>query len=350
MVNLRLTKGPLPRDQNLQILSEYNRLTSARIPIEEFEHWVQRGPAGPAWHAILETDENMIVGHTSLIPLQTGYGPAGLIPAKSEYSFVKKEFRSAKIRGYEKGRIKFLVLVDELFKHCQAEGWGPYFVSTREANHALSRRVGCKTAEFSLWECMLIRKPLRAARETPNLAWSKRAALFAVGVGQKIPWGLGLLAANGAGAIRNVPIADASVELSRDRLSLFEDLDSLRWRYFEDQYVRLGFPEATQDYVIVKRGAADRYVRVVQWKLSTTKFLGSLIGQLMRQAKEDDALGVRWAVYESTPFADEIVKAVRRRGFLCAQRVRTLMLHSKSPEFLEPGNWNVNDSLVSFDP
>ena len=350
MVNLRLTRGPLSREHNLQILKEYNRLTAARIPIEEFEHWVQRGPAGPAWHAILETDEGVIVGHTSLIPLKTAYGTDGLIPAKSEYSFVKEEFRSTKIRGHEKGRIKFLVLVDELFKHCQDEGWGPYFVSTREANHALSRRVGCKTTEFPLWECMLIRKPLSAARETPNLDTKKRAALFAVGLGQQIPWRLGLLTANGAGEIRKIPVASKPVELTTNRLSLFEDLESLRWRYFEEQYTRFSFEDAPTDFAIAKRGSADRFVRVVQWKLSSARFAGSLIGGLMREAEKDNALGVRWAVYEGDPIASDIVKAMRRRGFLCARRVRTLMLHSKAPEFLEASNWNVNDSLVSFDP
>lgn len=350
MVNLRLAKGPLPRDQNEQILKEYNRLTKARIPIHEFEHWVQRGPAGPAWHAILETDEGLIVGHTSLIPLRAACGPPGLIPAKSEYSFVKEEFRSTKIRGFEKGRIKFLVLVDALFKHCQAEGWGPYFVSTREANHTLSRRVGCKTAEFALWECMLIRKAWSAACETPNLNSRQRGALLAVGFAQKAPWTLGRALANGAGKIHEVPIGAGPVEATTDRLSLFEDLESLCWRYFEDQYIRFAFDASPGEYLIAKRGSRDRYLRVVQWRLKSLQFVRPLIGCLLREAEKDNSLGVRWAVYGYDAISNGIVRIMRRRGFLCARRIRTLMLHSKSPEFLDAANWNVNDSLVSFDP
>jgi hypothetical protein len=320
MVNLRLKKGPLKREQNEQILQEYNRLTKARIPIEEFEHWVQNGPMGPAWHALLESDEGVIVGHTSLIPLKTAHGAPGLIPAKSEFSFVKEEYRSTKIRNYEKGRIKFLILVDELFQHCLKEGWGPYFVSTREANHALSRRVGCKTAEFPLRECMLIRKPWSAARETPNLEGKKRAALFAAGVAQRIPWAVGLLTANGVGKIHRVAIGSGEVEATRERLSLFEDLESLQWRYFEDQYVRYAFDGAPQDYLVAKRGSTDRYVRVVQWKLSGMGNFAALIGALMRLAEEDGALGVRWAVYDHDPLANKLVKAMRRRGVLSAPR------------------------------
>lgn len=350
MVNLRLARGPLPREHNEQILKEYNRLTGARIPIEEFEHWVQRGPSGPAWHAILETDEGLIVGHTSLIPLRTSYGEPGLIPAKSEFSFVKEEFRSTPIRGYEKGRIKFLVLVDELFKHCQKEGWGPYFVSTREANYALSRRVGCKAAEFPLTECILVRKPLAAARETQNVGTKQRVALFSVGIGQRLPWVLGKLLANGSGKISAVAIGSGPVEATTDRLSLFEDLESLRWRYFEDQYLRFGFDGNSHDYVIAKRGCPDRYLRVVQWRLSGVDFTGPLLGVLQREAERDNSLGVRWAVYGDDALSQSLVSAMRKRGFLCARRMRTLMLHSKRPEFLEASNWNVNDSLVSFDP
>jgi hypothetical protein len=350
MVNLRLARGPLPREENQQILSEYNRLTGARIPIHEFEHWVQRGPAGPAWHAILETDERRIVGHTSLIPLRTAYGPPGLIPAKSEYSFVNEEFRSAKIRGFEKGRIKFLVLVDELFKHCQGIGWGPYFVSTREANHALSRRVGCKAAEFPLWECILVRKPWIAARETPNLGAKERAGLFAIGLAQQVPWNFMRLVSNGSGKIRTVAIASGALEPTMEQLSLFEDLESLRWRYFEDQYLRLNFDRAPGDYVIAKRGSPDRFLRVCQWRLKTAESARELFGVLVRETEKDNAMGVRWAVYGDDAISAELVKGMRRLGFVCQRRVRTLMLHSKVPEFQEAANWNVNDSLVSFDP
>jgi hypothetical protein len=350
MLSLRITRSPLTSGENKQILCEYNRLTKARIPLNEFEHWVQNSPAGPAWHAVVETPESRIVGHTSLIPLVTSYAAPRLIPAKSEFSFMHEDYRSAKINGFEKGRIKFLVIVDELFKHCLADGWGPYFVSTAEANHALSRRVGCKTAEFPLWECILVRRAFGAARETPNLSAKQRAGLFAVGLGHKLAWTGNRIVANGNGKIHTIQVGSSGVAPVTDRLSLFEDLGSLRWRYFEEQYVRFSFVGSPDEYVIVKRGEADRYVRVVQWKLQSAEKAGLLIGALVKRAQSDNALGVRWAVYQSDPIASQLVSAMKKRGFLCVRRVRTLMLHSKRPEFLEPANWNVNDSLVSFDP
>jgi len=350
MLDLRIVRSPLTDSENRQILSEYNRLTNARIPLAEFEHWVQKSPAGPAWHAILQTPGGRIVGHTSLIPLKTSFVGEELIPAKSEFSFVHEDFRSAKISGFEKGRIKFLVIVNELFAHGIRQGWGPYFVSTAEANHPLSRRVGCKSAEFPLTECLLIRNATGAARGTPNLSRRQRASLFAVGLGHKVAWMGNRLFANGVGTVQPVAIGSGSVVPVTYRFSFFEDADSLRWRYFENQYLRFSFEGSSEDYVIVKRGEADRFARVVQWRIRRADRAGALIGTLIRRVEDDNALGIRWAIYRNDPLAETLVRLLKRRGFLCVPRVRTLMLHSQKPADAEAAAWNVNDSLVSFDP
>src|ERR1700687_1267273 len=186
MLNFRLVNGPLERAANEAILCEYNRLTKARIPINEFEHWVQDGPVGPAWHALLETDDGRLVGHTSLFPFRSGYGDPRLIPAKSEFSVLHEDFRGIKIRGFEKvSRPAFIIILDQLFRHCIALGWGPIFASTNEKNQVFTRRVGLRPVEFPLWECLLTLRPKNAARETPHLDSRQRAVLFAAGVGQR---------------------------------------------------------------------------------------------------------------------------------------------------------------------
>jgi hypothetical protein len=351
MLNLHLVRSPLTGDQNRAILTEYNRLTSSRIPLDEFVRWVQHGPAGPAWHAILETDDGRVVGHTSLIPLHTGYKKQALVPAKSEYSFVHEEFRSAKIRGFENvSRPKFLILVDQLFRHCQAEGWGPYLVSTAEANHPLSRRVGCRPVEFSLWECLFILQPVRAARNTPNLSSWQRLGLLTVGATQQIPGTLLRAFRPSRVSIQTVPLGASAVESDGQRLSFFEDVDTLRWRYLEEQYIRLAAGSASGDFLIAKRGSEDRYMRVCQWNLGSPAAAGVFARALLDQARQDGALGVRWAVYEENGTASGTVAAMKKFGFVCARRDRTVMVHTKMPEFLSPELWKVNDSLFSFDP
>jgi hypothetical protein len=351
MLNLRIARGPLSMGENEAILKDYNRLTSARIPIEEFVRWVQGGPAGPAWHAILETDEKRIVGHTSLIPLRVGYGAAEFTPAKSEYSFVHEDFRSTPIRGYEEiKRPKFLILVDQLFRHGQSEGWGPFLVSTRDANHPLSRRVGCRAAEFPLWECLLVLRPARAAQHTPNVSKKQRVALLAAGIAQGTLWSGASWVLPRAQEPYAVPIGTNGAKPQTHRLSFFEDSDSMQWRYQTEQYVKFGFGEGSGDYVIAKRGSEERYLRVCQWRLGRENASNAVIRTLIREAKDEKAIGVRWAVYDDGPVAGELLSRMRKHGFLCVRRVRTVMIHTKLPEFLAPAMWHVNDAMFSFDP
>jgi len=250
MLNLRLVRSPLEAAANETILRDYNRLTQARIPIEEFVRWVQNSPAGPAWHGLLETDEGRIVGHTSLFPFQIANGNGHLIPAKSEFSVLHEDFRGVKIRGYEKAaRPAFIILLDQVFKKGLAEGWGPIFASTNEKNQVFTRKVGLRPVELPLWECLMILKPAAAARETPNLISRQRAALFVAGMGQQVvctPFRL----MPKPRQIRCIPVQSQAVTPDPQRLSFFEDQPSLSWRYLDNQYVRFGFDAAPQDCVI----------------------------------------------------------------------------------------------------
>jgi hypothetical protein len=351
MLNIRITRGPLRDAENHVILSEYNRLTGVQIPMEEFAHWVQASPAGAAWHALLETDDGRIVGHTSVFPLRVAYENGQLIPAKSEYSFVHEDSRKEKIRGYETvSRPAFIILLDQLFQHAQQQGWGPIFASTNEKNQIFTRKVGLRPLEFPLRECLLVLRPVNAARHTPNLQGKQRAALFAAGMAQTIGWSVaGPILRNG-NHVRTMPISAVPLESEPNRLAFFEDVDSLRWRYQERQYIRYEIQGGDGDYLIAKRGSKERYLRVCQYRLRSAKHTHSLVAKMIAQARADGAIGLRWAVYEQLESADEIVGSLRKLGFLCPRRIRIVMVHKNFAEFMEPAAWRMNDSHFTYDP
>src|SRR5208282_1862736 len=204
---MRIVRSPLAEEEYLTILSEYNRLTLAGIPMNEFLRWVQESPGGAAWHALLQTDEGRVVGHTSVLPVCAHYRDARLIAAMSEYSFVHEDFRRLKISGFENvSRPPFIILLDALFKHCQKEGWGPIFASTNEKNQIFTRKVGLRPAQFPLRECLLVLKPLNAARHTPNLSRQQRFSLYAAGLAQKTFWTAKHLLPQFRGNVHEVPI------------------------------------------------------------------------------------------------------------------------------------------------
>lgn len=356
MLNLRIVQGPLEPYANEVILSEYNRLTSSQIPMRDFLHWIQNSPAGPSWHAIFETDERRIVGHTCLIPLRARCNGKWLVPAKSEYGFIIEEFRTAKVRGFDsmprpRNRIlRHQILLLELFQQCRSVGWGPFLISGSRKLQRLCPQPECYRVSFPLRECLLVLRPRNAALKTPNLNQWQRAVLGLMGVPQRTAWSIVSSFQARGREIRPVPIADFYSPIADDSLSFFEDEDSLRWRYLAGQYERLALDQTGEEYVIVKKGSPGSYLRVCQWKLSSPKQVTfSLICRLVQMALEERALGVRWAVYGDDQCTKHVARRLRGFGFLTTRRVRTLLIQSQEPEFLMPERWRLNDSMFSFD-
>jgi hypothetical protein len=351
MLNMRIVSAPLAEEDYRAILTEYNRLTLAGIPMNEFLRWVRDSPEGPAWHALLQTDEGRIVGHTSVLPLRARYREKHLVAGMSEYSFLHEDFRKLKIRGYENiSRPAFIILLDQLFQHCQKEGWGPIFASTNEKNQVFTRKVGLRPAEFPLRECLLILKPSGAARHTPNISKKQRAALYVAGLAQMSLWSIARYVLRKTNGVHAVPIGGETLWPEADRLSFYEEKESFRWRYLEEQYVHYAIAQEPRSYVVAKRGREDRFLRVCQYRLGSVDSVNSVVRKLIEQAREDKAMGIRWAVYDDGALSEEIVGRLRRLGFLCAPRVRIVMVHRDFPEYLQPAVWRMSDAHFCFDP
>jgi hypothetical protein len=351
VLNLRIVRGPLTAAESEVILREYNRLTNSRIPMDEYLNWVERSPAGPAWHALLETDDGRAVGHTCLFPFPTQFDARPLIPAKSEYSFMLEDFRKEKIAGYEKAaRATFVVMLDELFQRGHKENWGPIFASTNDKNQAFTRRIGLQPAEYAVWECLYVMRPINASRHTPNLSEKQRLALMAAGASHRALWMATQVVSFGRNGVHSTEVSTPIATPETNRLAFFEDTPSMKWRYLEGQYVRLATSDESSSYVIAKKGSSDRYLRVCQWKIEDEKSIRAFALALLKEARREGAMGVRWAVYEDNAEGKAILRQLKRMGFLSAQRQRIVMVHKKDPEFLPATAWKMNDSLFSFDP
>ena len=345
-LRLRLVRGPLKAHENESILSQYNKLASANIPVRQFLHWVQEGPEGPAWHAILEARDGDIVGHTSLIPLRATERGCTLVAAKSEYSFIREEYRASKIQGFEEtGRLKNLIYIDELFRRCRSEGWSPLLISTSSAFHRVFRSIGCYPVNFPLLECLLVLRPHDAALSTPNLRRWQRASLLGAGLAQTLFWAI---SSAHSGRIRTLPVAQSPMLQRGQALSFFQDQDSLAWRYPGGQYERIA-EDGGEAELIVKNGSESQYLRVSQWSLHSESKVTTLIAKLVQMARQQRALGVRWAVYGEDAASAALVKHLRKSGFLCARRVRTVLINTAEQKLLDPKEWNITDAMFSFD-
>jgi hypothetical protein len=274
-----------------------------------------------------------------------------ILAGKSEYSFILDEYRSAKIRGFERlAKPRNAIMVHQLFQRCQAEGLGPLLISTSSTRQRSLGLVGCSAVTFPVWECLLVLRPWSAAKSTPNLQRWQRAGLGITGVIQVATRLFANVLRPAPKGIRRARIGDGVFSAKDDRLRFFDDPLALQWRYPEEQYEQLTFDEKKGEYVIVKSGARDRYLRICQWRLGPERPTSQLVAKLIELAEKQEALGIRWAIYGGDEAARNLARRIRKFGFLCAKRMRTLLVFSKEQEFLLADKWDLNDGLFSFDP
>lgn len=352
MLKLRIVQGPLEDSLNEAILSGYNSFNTSDVSLENYRRWTQESPEGPACHALLQTDGGEMVGHCCLFPFRMKYGDAQLIAGKAEYYFIKKSYRTEKIHGFERSQMPAaVILLEQLYRHCRTLHWDPCIASSPKEVQVLHRMAGCLPVTFRLFECLLILKPARGAYTTPNLTAKQRVVLFLTGAVQRTAWSLALPFVPRTNGTCSVRISDKKKPAPEPSMLRFaEDTDFLVWRYPESQYYRVGAHNASNDFVIAKRGSESCYLRVCQYRLdSETLPLSSVLINLIATARAQHALGVRWAVYGEGEMPARLIRAMRKLGFLCVPRERTFLVYTSVRELLQPNRWNLTDCFVSFD-
>lgn len=350
LLNLRVVRGPLPVSASRTILDEYNRQTCSQIPFDEFVHWTQNSPRGPALHGILETCDGQIVGHQCLLPMAAQFGQKQFVLAKSEYTFLNEEFRSTKIVGHEHSRQPtHLIASRRLLEEGESMGWDPTLICTLPFLYRWARTIGCQALEFPVFECLLVLKPWDAAKQTLNLASWQRAALGITGIAQSVGWKPALRLARSRSSLKSILIHQECADRDAgELLTYFQDGESLRWRYPNGQYERIAAGSGVDDYLILKSGSQDGYLRVCQWSLPPSEPRTQLLLDLARHAEQKNAFGLRWAIYGTSGESRNMVNKMRKLGFLCARRVRTLLIRSSEKRFLDSRNWDLSDSMFSF--
>jgi len=350
MLSLRIVRGPLTDRENEFVLREYNRLTASRIPMNMYLRWVQGSPDGPAFHALLDTDQGEIAGHFCLIPVRAEGAGRKLTAAKAEYLFVREGFRSAPVRGFEDApKPPAILLLEQLYRRCSQEGWGPFLASARQELHPLHRLAGCRPADFAVRECLFILKPWKAATQTPNLSAKQRVGVFLWGLAQRGVWPLAAAFRSGANGARTIPLHSREIKPGEERLGLFRDKRAVQWRYPEQDYMRLALDDHPDDFLIAKRGSQERFLRVCQWGLKPDSGIKSLAFALIEEAKAEGGCGVRWAVYAGSDASERIVRELRGMGFVCPPRMRWLLLYTTDRALLEPDLWRISDAFFNFD-
>jgi hypothetical protein len=354
MLNLEVIRGPLPSDQDYQtILAEYTRLTQSCVTERLMHRWCKDSPAGPALHALLRTDEGKIVGHMCIFPFPMEVAGKMVTAGKTEYLFVHEDFRLETVRGLEACRLPpGLLMLRELYRHVREQlRWDPILTSTPAEVDGVFKAVGCRTAMFPFFECLLVRRPWNACRFTPGLGRVKRLALLFVGLSQACLWAVVRLLLSPLGRnLEPFPVDAGCPSATEPEKAHFSwDPGYLSWRYPAEGFQRFGFANRPDESIIAQKGSPHTYVRICQSNVGTEDFpVLSLIVGLMGQARSCRALGVRWAIYGNGR-PPGVVNKLKRLGFACVRRQRKVMIYTRHEELSNPSCWSFDDSLVSFE-
>ncbi len=375
MLNLEIVRAPLPSDQDYHtIFAEYTRLTRACIAERYMHRWCKDGPAGPALHALLRTDEGKIAGHACIFPFPIEVNGKKQTAGKGEYLFVHEKLRREPVRGMEACSLHPSVLMlRQLYRHATEQlSWDPILISAIPGVDKIHQLAGCRLMTLPLFECLLIRKPWSACRFTPNLSRAKRLALLLLGLPQTCIWAVVRpLLLRRSRDLTSLPMTQATrienggLRIERNQsldcdppssmhhppsARFSSDPDYLSWRYPAEGFERFGFANRPNSYVITQKGSPRNYLRICQSNLDSLDFpVLSLIVGLMGQARSSHALGVRWAIYDNGRPPAAIVNKLKRLGFACVRRQRNVLIYTRQQELANSSRWSFDDSLVAFE-
>jgi hypothetical protein len=354
VLDLHLVRGPLRSADADAVLRAYNHLALADVRPDNFERWLCHGPAGAAAHALLRTPTGDIVAHYCLFPFPMDLFGQRVTAAKGEYLFVMPAYRRASVSGFEAaGQMPAIVLLKQLYHYVSEElQWDPVFLNAPPGVDALHRLCGAKPVDFPLTECLFIRRPWRSAISTPNLTKKQRLVMLAAGLLQSaLLRGYQLKPWRRASSLQAVSVDQSlPMEPASGKVAFCWSPDYLRWRYPEDQFVAYQWMGSGTNCLIARRGSSQHYLRVCTSRIAGSQVaLRRLLLDLLAEAEKQGALGVRWAAYHHADLPGGFLRQLRRFGFLCVQRTRTILLLTRHPRLRDPAAWSMEDSLTAFE-
>lgn len=353
MLELRLARGPLDEASRRAVVQEYGRLAGTPAGQDDFRRWTEQSPAGPALHGLLRAPDGRLAGHCCLFPFPLCRDGRRLVGAKAEYFFVHEDFRKDPIANLPgSGQPPALGLLKALYRHGSEQlGWDPILISAAPEVAVLHRLAGAVAVHFELTECLLILRPLGAARLTPNLSRLRRMILVLVGAGQMLVWRLvGGLCRGRAKSLRAL-LDPGAIRPRADLGGITFPLDPefLSWRYPKSGFELLEVALEPGTLLAVTSSTSD-YLRVVDSNLDLDRVgVFALVAALVRQARRCGSLGVRWAVYDHPSLSGRFIRKLRSLGLICARHKRLICMYTKDRDSASAAQWQFSDMIVTFD-
>lgn len=351
MLDLSLVRAPLDEPTRQAVIGEYNRLTGQSATVEAFRHLTEKSPAGPALHALLKAPGDRVVGHLCVYPYPLCWNGQQRIGATGEFLFVHEKFRREKIRNFSQGVAPpVLTLIRELCRYANQQlAWDPVLLAARPEVAIVHRLSGALPMPLEVRECLLVLRPWRAYRLAQNVSWRQRVGMLLLGMLQAPLWRL--ISPFPWPLIRRLrPIDDPEDCKPREdprAVSFPLASDFLAWRYRRKHYRLLSLSTEPGSMLAVKTPPRE-FLRVLDTNLDLDRArVFPLLSSLVREARRNGSLGVRWALYRNGGFPQRFLRKLFRLGVVCARRKRMVSIYTRCDDLATAEQWQFSDAAVA---
>ena len=269
---LVVLRGPLPEPLRAQVRRGWGRYDERLLDDEEWADEFERGPEGPAVHALVVQSEDEVLGHHCAIPVRLREGGRAVVAAKGEALYVERAAaRAPRVRFQGEDVRPVEALTRGLYAAYARFGLAAYFGYATPQAERRHVAAGCAVAVVPYRRFLYFAEPpaaiaLGGARRG---AGAIRAALRA----HRTLVRLGLRHGGGSVVAHEVDAFDPSLDGARrsaldpSLLALDPAADQLNWRFPSALYRLLELGDSPTGYAVVTRGGADNRQRVVDWLL-----------------------------------------------------------------------------------
>lgn len=345
---LIIQRGPLPAHWRAQVIEGWGRYDPRLRDEREWEEEFERGPAGPAVHALVVADGRRVVGHHCAIPIRLAFDGGTLLAGKGEALYVH---RTAEDRG---GRVLFqgteLRFADALtrglyarYREFDLEAYFGYATAEAEQRHL---QAGCGVVLFPYRRFFAVHAPGQLVAGS-NLsgagAWAARAALKSYSAfvrrgartrnSPKIP-------VNEISSFAEAPSESFRTALDPGLLTLDPTPDQLDWRFPGHLYRLLLLGDPPWGYAVLTAIEKSGRRRVVDWLVpSEREQSGAAIARTLANLSKD-AAALEWTIPVNSPRAKALAKRVGRSSLVPDPRRRSyrMVVHG-GPPFTEHERW-----------
>lgn len=339
-MDIRIIKGPLPLEQLQVIAGLYGRVDAKYASMEYCSYLFNDNPFGYSYHAFA-FDEDLAVGHISLIPMWIDTPEGEIESFKAEAFYLKEEYRDSWICIENDELPLGLAMPKVLYDAVLNSGTKVIHLLADEEIGRIHQYAGCIPIDIKVTEEFLILDPqLFTARESSLL---RQLAIKGVSAYQRlVSWLFCGVKKRQVHVCKSLCsgadiMGDSRVQASQWTISMANGFNE--W-LLASPFVQVYSADNKACCVVKQSEYPLRHTEILSCYCQEGAIdqLNAIIQKIVIGAKSRGASTIILKRFASRSFPDSLTKILRKAGFLHKQSQLTCFVRSPNKYFLDSQN------------